>query len=275
MRIIILGSTGFIGSSLVKYFKSCSIKLVEINSAIIDLRDTDAHKFLINILQPEDIVILLACITPDRQYQYSLRANLEIGRQVSLAIQVIKPRHFIYFSSDAVYAPSYEKIHEYSKLSHITEYAQMHLVREQMFRKINGLNLSILRPTMVFGKNNTHDIYSPDSLIKQAMLSRRINLFGLGDDTKDFIYIDDLVSLTHQIIKDSHVGIYNLASGFSVTYLNLALEIVKNIKNNIVIDYIERNRPIYVRHFNIDKLNSLKYLPTHPYEAIHNIIKEY
>jgi hypothetical protein len=91
---------------------------------------------------------------------------------------------------------------------------------------------------MVIGKNNTHDIYSPDSLIKQAMKCDKINLFGLGDDIKDFIYIDDLVFLTHKIIKHSYTGTYNLASGFSVTYLNLAQEIVKNIKNNIVIDYI-------------------------------------
>jgi nucleoside-diphosphate-sugar epimerase len=107
---------------------------------------------------------------------------------------------------------------------------------------------------MVYGKGDTHNSYGPNRFLKELKKDKKITLFGKGLDERDFIFVDDVIKIIIKSLNTKFYGIYNIASGFSYSFYQIAKLIfrVNLYKENIF--YIKNNNSITKRKFNINKL---------------------
>ena len=89
-----------------------------------------------------------------------------------------KVKKLIYLSSDAVYSDTRKFINEKSDTNPISLHGLMHLTREKMLSKvIQTKNLCIIRPTLIFGKEDPHNGYGPNKFFREINSFGKINLF--------------------------------------------------------------------------------------------------
>lgn len=112
-----------------------------------------------------------------------------------------KISHLIYISSDAVYEDSLKKMTENSSIKPNSLHGIMHCVREDLLKLYFKNNLSIVRPTLVYGPQDTHNGYGPNYFARNALQNRNIHVFGNGEELRDHVYIDDVSQLIFEILN--------------------------------------------------------------------------
>lgn len=254
-RVVLIGSSGFVGKNLSHRLHELNCDVLSISSKDIDLSKEDSHEQLRQRLLPEDCVVVLSALTPDKgRGTDTFIKNIQIADNVSKALSAFKEiSHVIYFSSDAVYSMNESLVDEATKPSPDDLYGAMHLSREIIF-KSTGFPLTIVRPTLIYGAGDTHNSYGPNRLIRQALKEGKMSLFGQGEETRSHIYIKDVCNLIVEVIKGRTLGIFNLATANSTSYWDLAHKIKSCMDTNVEIITSERKNPPTHRNFDISKL---------------------
>lgn len=213
MRLLVTGSSGFIGSSLVPKLQQQGHEVYELNRYYSGHRLQDDHHLLADVsdyqtvrnalqrTQP-DVVIHLAAVSPV-SYSFAsqeevLRVNINGPRNVATALVELQHGHLIYASSSEVYGqarrfptPEDEPLHATSP------YAVSKIASEEMLRVLHqtsDLALTILRPFNTFGRakvGSRHFIV--ERAITQALQSHHIHLFNPRPE-RDFMFRDDHVA---------------------------------------------------------------------------------
>ena len=80
----------------------------------------------------------------------------------------------------------------------------MHLTRENLLNKLFSEKILILRPTLVYGKNDPHNGYGPNSFIRLARKNKDIKIFG-KEKKRDHIHIEDVVQIIFNNKKIKHL----------------------------------------------------------------------
>lgn len=269
-RVVILGSSGFIGLALANALQKEGIEIVPLASHNLDLTDCEsATNKLLNIIKPTDAVVFLSVIGPNRGHDSdALIKNIQMARAVGEALRCLSCAQLIYISSEAVYSTNDSIINELTAPSPNTLYGVMHLTREIMLREMlaDMVPLLLLRLTQVYGQQCTHNAYGPNRFIRQAHQSKQIDMFGEGEENRDFIYIDDVVKILMLALQSKSVGVANVATGKTVTYKQLARVVQQQFKNE-AITVASKPRAIGIthKHFDIKGLLSaypgLKFTP--------------
>ena len=259
-RCVIFGSNGFIGKNLVKSLKKETTELVEITSNDINLTHHNCHELIQNTVKGDDVVIILSAMTPDRGKDIkTMMLNIKMMENLTKAIKKINVAHIIYFSSDAVYSFDNSLISE-SIATEITDYySAMHIVRETIIKTELDSPILFVRPTLVYGIGDTHNSYGPNRFVKNALQEKTITLGGQGEETRDHIYINDLVNMIKLFIYYKTVGTINLATGNSYTFMKIANIVNKSLGNKVNIIETERKNEITYRKFDIS--NFIKLFP--------------
>ena len=255
-RLIILGG-GFISSSFKKFLTKNNRSVILIRKKTIDLSKFNQAKKLINIIRKDDIVFIAAALAPVKN-QKMCDYNIKIAKNIIKVFRKLKFYKFIYLSSDAVYSDTLRKITETSKTFPRSLHGQMHLTRERMFKKLTKNNLTIIRPTLVYGPNDTHNGYGPNKFIREFKEKKFINLFGKGEEKRDHVYIEDLIKIMEKIVFGNYKGIFNIASGKVISFFQIANLIKNSTNKKISLSYNPRLGPMPhkgYRAFNISKLN--------------------
>lgn len=92
-----------------------------------------------------------------------------------------------------------------------------------LFREQFGMNIIAVRPTNVYGPRDSlgrADRVIPSMLLK-AVSGQKIEIWGNGTQTRDFIYVTDLVRATLQMAATSKYTTFNVGNGDSVSILEL------------------------------------------------------
>ena len=130
----------------------------------------------------------------------------------------------IYLSSARVYGEDVaylEKISEYTPVQPKTYYGISKYAAERVLEKIctdNGINLVILRPPLVYGKDDLSQGYGPTGFTYKVVNSEEIILWGDGSEFREFIYVDDIGNIVSRLVNSNYNGILNLVSGTSYTF---------------------------------------------------------
>lgn len=257
-RVVVIGARGFIGKALIQSYQDQGIDTLAIGSNFIDLTRVLSGDQLAMQLRSSDAVVMLSALTPDKgKDRATFFKNLAMIDHVAAAIEKNRVAHMVYISSDAVYPFVTGLVNENSSAQPDDLYGTMHKTREMLLSlacKTAHVPFAILRPTMIYGADDTHNSYGANRFRRQAMKDKKITLGGKGEETRDHLYIDDAVSLIQQVLAHRSIGVLNLATGLSIDFDSLARKVAHLIGQDIEIIHSERTTPITHRHFDITNL---------------------
>jgi len=241
-RFLVTGGAGFIGSHLVDRliskgfdvfvlddFSSGSRKnlrshIGKSNFRLIkgDIRNkTITRRALENV---DAVFHLAAIVNVDFSVKNPLHVNeVNVKGTLNLLEGCLKSKvkQFICVSSCAVYGePEYLPIDELHPTKPLSPYGVSKLAAEhycQVFYKIHGLKTVILRYFNVYGPRQSKGPYSGVivKFIEQLKQKKSPVIFGDGTQTRDFVYVDDVVDAALNILncKKCAGDIINVGSG--------------------------------------------------------------
>lgn len=281
-KILITGSNGFIGSHLVHYYISKGAQVFGLGmSKNSNMDSVEYHQC---DLATEDVYKLYKSINPDWFIHCAGNANvgisvkypeLDFEKNVNVLYKTlsalrrakINPK-FIFLSSAAVYGnPSSLPISESFPTIPISPYGLHKKMCEDIckyYRDNYDMPITILRIFSAYGeglrKQLLWDIYN------KYKSNDFIELYGTGDETRDFIHISDLIQAINLILNNEEPDfIYNIANGQEITIREIANIFGKELAlPDWKISFngkVKVGDPVKWRA-NIDKIKSLGYRKT-------------
>ena len=166
------------------------------------------------------------------------------------------------------------KINENSEIETILHYSKTkHISEEQIIAHYikHSLNYAILRVSspITFNKEQMHNNFLKKWLIS-ASKKQPITLIGSGKRSQDFVAVSDVARATLLSLKSNKNGIYNIASGTSIS-LN---EIASILKTEFHIDLIRIENNQIEDEWDIDISKAKEELKYDPEFDSNKIIKE-
>jgi nucleoside-diphosphate-sugar epimerase len=234
MKILITGDAGFVGRAFHRALddKGHDITGIDIANGI-DCRDffkKDDTKY--------DVVIHLAAIVGGRATiegnPLAVASDLAIDSDMFQWAVRTKPKHLVYYSSSAAY-PIYLQKAAYKQLlrepdinlDHIRNpdysYGWAKLTGETLaqYARAEGIKVSVLRPFSGYGSDQALDYPFPSLIARGKAKLDPFEIWGTGEQVRDFIHIDDVVAATFEAITNN-VKTLNLCTGRPTSFIQLA-----------------------------------------------------
>ena len=200
----------------------------------------------------------------------SNETNVTGTLNVLIAARDNKVKKVIFASSCAVYGndPTLPK-NECSVIDLSSPYAATKLAAEyycQVFNRVYGLATASLRYFNVYGpRQNIKSEYAAvvPKFIEQIQEGKNPRIFGDGEQSRDFVYVKDVVAANLVIAKSNAVGVFNIGYGEKVSLNNLVETLGSLLdREDISPQYLEQ-RPGDIKHScsDISKARKAGYTP--------------
>lgn len=229
-KILITGSTGFIGKELLANLKYSDHEILELNHSSGDISDESIW----SSLPKTDVVVHLAARTfvPDSWADPLgfLKTNLQ-GTICALNYCKNQEARLVFLSSYMYGNPELLPISESAVLHACNPYALSKKLAEDVCRFYADnfkVGIAVLRPFNVYGPMQ-HDDFLIPMIIKQAMTQNVIHVKDL-EPKRDYIYIDDVVECIIRAFElDSNFNVFNIGTGISYSVAKVIDIIQKNL----------------------------------------------
>lgn len=234
MRVLITGINGFIGTHMANKFMDMGHEVIGIDRAA---SEGEVRVYDVDILSG-NIVSVLDDIKPEliihcaglANVNYSIdhpeedfKANTWMVYRLLNAMKEcgFRETRFILFSSAAVYGqPERLPISEENLLNPISPYALHKMMAEDIcnyFIIQQNFDIRILRVFSAYGPGLKKQIFW--DMHQKIITTGKLELFGSGNESRDYIYIDDLAEAVYLISMDQEkkYTVWNVANGVEVT----------------------------------------------------------
>ena len=252
-KVVITGGAGFIGSNLAwELSKENEVVIIDDLSTgkiknIQSLIDNELvtfvkgsvtdSKLLHQILTDIDYVFHMAALVsvPKSFMDPILTSTINVNGTVNVLSAALENNvaKVVNASSCAVYGDSTDlPLHEESTTRPLSSYAMTKLIGEHycdIFSNIHGLSVVSLRYFNVFGPRqdplNEYAAVIP-IFISRALDEKPLIIYGDGTQTRDFVFVNDVVRANIFFAEKNITRIFNIGSG-------------KNVSINEIADWIE------------------------------------
>lgn len=245
MKILVIGSKGFIGSHCLKYFQ----KDHDVWGCDVFTDHNEPNFFLVSGFNSDFAGIFSkmqfdCCINcsgaasvpdsllhPGQDYElnvYNVARILDAIRKYSPTCK------FINLSSAAVYGnPETLPVQESSQIRPVSPYGIHKSMAEKLceeFYTFFGIATCSLRIFSAFGDGLRKQLFW--DVYRKSKLSDTIELFGTGNESRDYIYIDDIVNAIELVMQKSpfQSSVYNIGRGEAWTIRNVSELLVKELR---------------------------------------------
>ncbi len=266
-KIVILGATGFIGKNLVNFFAKknqyqvwavYNSKKKFFNKNVKWLKaNLLVQKNVSKVLKKADIVIQAAATTSGskdivNEPYLHVTDNAIMNSIILREILKYEIKHFIFFSCTVMLPSKNKKITE-TDLNLNDEInpkyygvAWTKLYIEKMckfYSSISKTKFTIIRHSNIYGPHDKFDLEKSHvfgATVTKVMTSNKsITIWGNGEESRDLLYVDDLVNFVFKAINLQKLKfrIYNCGLGKGVKIKDLVKKIIKISNKNLVINF--------------------------------------
>lgn len=265
---MVTGGAGFVGSHLVDALCKNDHEVIVVDDLSGGQREfvnddatfvqQDIRGDLSSVIQKKvDVVFHLAAQASVRS---SLKdplsdASVNIGGTLSVlefAIEEDVDQLLFFSTGGAIYDPNASLPHtESSPVNPLSPYGlSKHTAERYLQRLVNdSIVLTILRPSNIYGPRQGAEGEAGVIAIfaRHAIAGKQLEIYGDGEQTRDFVYVDDVVRAAQLLMQQQKAGVYNISTGTQTSVNELAEAMQRAIKRELVITHAEPV-PGEVRH---------------------------
>ena len=258
MKILITGDAGFVGRAFHRHFdgKGYDIQGVDIVNGL------EARAFFATDNTCFDLVIHLAAVVGGRKKiegePLALAVDLAIDADLFAWAIRTKPKRVVYFSSSAAYPTTMQELDDKNRLveSDINledirnpdlTYGWAKLTGEMLatHARNEGLKVSVFRPFSGYGADQDLDYPFPTFIKRAVNRQDPFQVWGDGNQVRDFIHIDDIVQGVLAGIE-ADVDVANLCTGRATSFNDLASICMNAVGYSAALEHL-RAEPVGVQ----------------------------
>jgi len=285
MKILVAGSSGLVGSAVIRELNRVNEEVIGISSKDVDLLDRAKTFSYIKELKPNliiDAAAKVGGVGSNNAYPVEfLSQNLQIQSNLMDAAHQANVEKFVFLGSSCIYPrncaqPIKEEylltgeLEQTNSAYAIAKIAGIELIKS--YRKEYGRSWISAMPTSLYGPNDNFDLETSHvlpALIRKFIEAKQNNslevvLWGSGTSLRELLHVDDLAkAILVCIEKYDDIEHINIGSGDEISIKNLAVKIanLSGFTGKIVWD---TNRPDGTPRKVLDstKINKLGWKPS-------------
>ena len=266
MNILLTGGAGFIGSHLVEKFIEKKHKVIVIDNLLTGSKKNLEHFFdnenftfteldvqnHIEVVEDLDYVLHLASPASPKAYAEhpinTLKAG-SIGTINTLGLSKAKNAKYLFTSTSEIYgdplvSPQPESywgnVNPNGTRSMYDEAKRFAEAAVSSYNRIYDLDTRILRLFNTYGpKMKINDGRVVTNFISQAITGNDITIYGQGNQTRSFCYIDDTVSGILKAMESDKSEVFNIGNPNEITIFQLAEKVIELTNSNSEIKFVE------------------------------------
>lgn len=306
---LVCGAGGFIGSHLVKRLKAEGFWVRGVDLKYPQFDTTAADQFIIGDLREQSVCRQIAEMRFDEVYQLAadmggagyiftgendadvMHNSATINLNMLDALRKTGVGRIFYSSSACIY-PAHNQTDPLLPVTHEasaypanpdSEYGWEKLFSERLYlayARNRGMAVRIARYHNIFGPLGTWDggrEKSPAAIcrkVAQAAPGGSIEVWGDGEQTRSFLYIDECIEGTLRLMRSEHTGPFNIGSEEMVTINQLAAMAMEIAGKNLRIEHV--SGPLGVRGRNSHNAMVLDALGWQPMQTLrHGLERTY
>ena len=249
-RALVTGGAGFLGSSLVYRLISdrWSVLVVDDLSSGRLSRLADARRFgKVSVhqmdIRSEHLATAVAKFAPDRIFHLAAQTSvgvsvadpgLDADINITGTLNLLEaarlagmPRLVFVSTGGAIYGPDAPLPTPEDTPKHpASPYGLSKLVAEHyldLWKRLRGLDHAVVRPANIYGpRQDSSGEGGVVAIFARACMDRtRPTIFGTGDDTRDYVYVEDVVDALVLAGDKGGGGVYNIGTGVETSTLEV------------------------------------------------------
>jgi dTDP-glucose 4,6-dehydratase len=274
MRILITGAAGFLGSHLCERLLSDQHEVVGMDNFITGSPDNlaplsrnpnfsfirhDVSNFIFVPGKVDAVLHFASPASPNPKSPYGY-VNLPIqtmkagalGTHNTLGLARVNESKFLLASTSEIYGDPLEHPQSESYWGHVdpiglrSVYDEAKRFAEALtmaYHRFHGINTRIVRIFNTYGpRMHLDDGRVVPNFIQQALRGEPLTVYGDGQQTRSFCYVDDLIEgIVKLLASDEHLPV-NIGNPVEVTILEFAEKINEIVKNKAGIVFKEADR---------------------------------
>lgn len=235
-RLIILGSSSFVGRSIPAFFSECFEETIGVGSEDCDLTNLSKLNTFGKEYFSESIILYLSTINKFvENNKSSYVRNVSMAANLCEVFCKYKPAGVIYTSSVDVYGPHPSlPVTVYSPTNPDDYYSKSKLACEKLLLdSIFDFPIGIFRCPGIYNLRD-FDQSVVSKIYVNAIKNKKVVLFNNGNSIRNFIHTDDLYRMFLNWIRNRRNGTWNAVSKNSITMRKLVEILIEHLPESCV-----------------------------------------
>lgn len=267
VKVLICGATGFIGRNIAErlaekkglavfgtYFQNKPDRALAKNTSLVKVDLTNKSQ-VYKIVKGKDIIIQAAAVTSG-SHDILTKPYIHVTDNAVMNSFIFRAafehhiKHVIFFSCTTMYPNQDTPVKETNFNYQITDkyfgvgWTKVYLEKMcEFFSKISETRYTAIRHSNIYGPFDKYDLEHSHVLgatITKVMTAKdKVVVWGDGSESRDLLYVSDLVDFVEVILSCQKVPfeLINIGSGSAISIKNLVKKIIKASGKKIKIEF--------------------------------------
>lgn len=265
-KLLICGGTGFVGRNLVEFYAAkpeYDVHATHFQRNPYDIKNVTFHRAdlrdpaqLQNLLKGVDVLIQAAATTSGSKDIVNTPAlhvtdNAVMNSYIMREAVAQKVSQVVFFSCTVMYPNSDTALKEtdfddqnvYTKYFGVA-WTKVYIEKVcEFFSRVGSTKFTVIRHSNIYGPYDKYDLEKSHvfgaTVTKVMTADKKITVWGDGSETRDLLYVDDLLQFVNQAVEKqkSAFELVNVALGQNISIKQLVEKIVKASGKNIDIEF--------------------------------------